>query len=477
MTNIRSNYIGREFPFNLITYQRSDGPVSILKHDDLFDIIQNQISGENRVTYHFEFPLVSAAHCFAICTMTDGTGRTVQECGESMPETLTTFIAKNIPATMAAIRAFDRAAIKFLDLDCKGKAYSDQEIPEKEIQTALKNHPSGPESVPAAEKPKGTDIPNKKTKPDTVDSMPAVPRSERPVETDTGTWGNSELRDQILKALDEHDEVIVFDTETTGLSVSKDRIVEISAQKFKIETDKTLTLIDELHQYIKPPFPMPEKAAEINGITDELLEDQPAEEDAFVDIYRFFGERPQILSGYNSPFDIRFLSDMYKRQEKTLLPQAELDVCKMAKDKVRMAENYKLETIAGIYGMKGDDFHTASADTDYTAKLLGIFIQDYRKELNGTPSDKTGTEKNRPEILSMELFAPSSTVRRIYVNTSLGTVFYNIPKKCWQAKNADINNLDMDYIEQEAWKNAGVDSQQAFEKFTGKWNSSEHQAA
>ena len=317
----------------------------------------------------------------------------------------------------------------------------------------------------------------KDTQPSSAERTPAAPKPERQVETDTGTWGNSELRDQVLKALDEHDEIIVFDTETTGLSVSKDRIVELSAQKFKIEANKELTLIDELHQYIKPPFPMPEKATEINGITDEMLEDQLIEEDAFVDIYHFFGERPQILSGYNSPFDIRFLTEMYKRQEKNLMPQAELDVCKMAKDKVRMAENYKLETIAGIYGMKGDDFHTASADTDYTAKLLGIFIQDYRKEMNNNTSDKVETEKNRPEILSMELFAPSSTVRRIYVNTSLGTVFYNIPKKCWQSKNADMNKLDMNYIEQEAWKNAGVNSQQDFEKFTGKWNSSEHQAA
>ena len=81
MTNIRSNYIGRDFPFNLVTYQRSDGPVSILKHDDLFDIIQNQIPRENQVTYRFDFPLISAAHCFVVCTMADAAGRTVQECG------------------------------------------------------------------------------------------------------------------------------------------------------------------------------------------------------------------------------------------------------------------------------------------------------------------------------------------------------------------------------------------------------------
>ena len=477
MTNIKSNYIGGEFPFNLVTYQRSDEPVSILKHDDLFDIIQNQISGEHQVTYHFEFPLISATHCFVVCTMSDASGRTVQECGESMTETLTTAIAKTIPATMAAIRAFDRAAIKFLDLDCKGKAYSDQEIPEKEIQAALKNNPVTSEQTSVATKAEAPAAPEKDVQPAPAESTPVATRPERQVEADTGTWGNGELRDQVLKALDEHDEVIVFDTETTGLSVSKDRIVEISAQKFKIETNKELTLIDELHQYIKPPFPMPEKATEINGITDELLEDQPVEEDAFVDIFHFFGEHPQILSGYKSPFDIRFLSEMYKRQEKNLMPQAELDVYKMARDKVRMAENYKLETIAGIYGMKGDDFHTASVDTDYTAKLLGIFIQDYQKELTVSTDEQTAPEKSRPEILSMELFAPSSTVRRIYVNTSLGTVFYNIPKKCWQAKNANMSNIDMTYIEQEAWKNAGVDNQNDFEKFTGKWNSSEHQAA
>ena len=489
MATIQSNYLGRGFDFEPVQMNGDDGnPITIIPHNILFDIIQNQLQEKEGVTYEYRTHLVSREHSFVECIMSDQNGRCTSEFGESVQESLKSEIAKTIPGTMAAIRAFDRAAIRFLDFACEGKVYSDNEISTEGVK-------------PAETNPKKTERPVSKPK----SSVPASSKKEAPA----GQSGRekpaasapafsmsvpvgSKLQKETLEALNTHSEMISFDVETTGVKPT-DRITEIAAKKFTIDhTSGVLKLADELQLYLNPGMTLDPEIVELTGLTDEFLADKPTEKEAFIDIYNFFGDSPQILSGYNVGFDIRFLTDLYKRQGKELNCECKLDVCAMAKELVKGSANYKLATIAELFGLEGEDFHSASADTDYTVKLFEIFTEEYRK-VSGTknPSESAAAAppiepeakspapsgKLQPAIKSMTLFAPSQAIRRIYVNTNAQTVYYDLVKKQWFSKDGDLNELDMDYLEKGAWTIAGADSQEAFEAFNGKWSAESEQKA
>lgn len=99
--------------------------------------------------------------------------------------------------------------------------------------------------------------------------------------------------------------IAVIDTETTGINSNKDRIVQFSGKKYRIR-DQKMEQIAEMDIYIKAPFPMPEAAMRVNGITDEFLADKPSEEDVVAEICAFM--EGSILVGYNVDFDIRMIS-------------------------------------------------------------------------------------------------------------------------------------------------------------------------
>ena len=99
--------------------------------------------------------------------------------------------------------------------------------------------------------------------------------------------------------------IAVIDTETTGINSNKDRIVQFSGKKYRIR-DQKMEQIAEMDIYIKAPFPMPEAAMRVNGITDEFLADKPSEEDVVAEICAFM--EGSILVGYN----VDFVSPIFK---------------------------------------------------------------------------------------------------------------------------------------------------------------------
>jgi hypothetical protein len=110
---------------NFTTFEKMDDfgrPIKIIHHDSLQDVIHNLA----KVKYDFNFVSSDTTHCVVICSMADASGRVIREIGESIPATLDTKIAQDYPALIASQRAFDRAAIRYLDLP--GKVFSNMEI-------------------------------------------------------------------------------------------------------------------------------------------------------------------------------------------------------------------------------------------------------------------------------------------------------------------------------------------------------------
>ena len=112
--------------FDFVTFEREENGrvVKIIMHDSLEDVIHNQAEG---VQYSYDVISADRNHSIVKCEMSNKDGsRHIVAIGESLPETLDNDIAQKYPTLIASQRAFDRAAIRFLDLP--GKVLSNVEM-------------------------------------------------------------------------------------------------------------------------------------------------------------------------------------------------------------------------------------------------------------------------------------------------------------------------------------------------------------
>ena len=101
----------------------------------------------------------------------------------------------------------------------------------------------------------------------------------------------------------------VFDLETTGLNISKDRIVQIAILKIYPSGKK-----EELNLLINPEMNISDSNSAIHGVTNEMVKDAPTFKDAGSEIVAFIGTSD--LAGYNSnKFDIPVLAEEFLRAD------------------------------------------------------------------------------------------------------------------------------------------------------------------
>ncbi len=164
--------------------------------------------------------------------------------------------------------------------------------------------------------------------------------------------------------------LVFFDLETTGINVSKDRIVEISVLKVMPDgTEHKKTWL------INPTIPIPEKVSKIHGIYDKDVKDKPTFKDLANEILEFFGDAD--LVGYNSnKFDIPLLVEEFLRAE-----------CDFDVKNRRFIDGqvifFKKEprTLSAAYefycGKKLENAHSAEADVFATYEVLKAQIERY----------------------------------------------------------------------------------------------------
>ena len=94
---------------------------------------------------------------------------------------------------------------------------------------------------------------------------------------------------------------VFFDLETTGLDVSKERIVQLAVVKINIDGSK-----EEKNVIVNPTIPIPKEASDVHGITDEMVKDAPEFKQVAKSFYEYIEGCD--LFGYNiTGFDIPLL--------------------------------------------------------------------------------------------------------------------------------------------------------------------------
>lgn len=112
-------------------------------------------------------------------------------------------------------------------------------------------------------------------------------------------------------------DLVVFDTETTGLNIDKHELIQIAAIRLE---HQTLTEIDRFVTYIKPQKweTQDPEAALIHKIYYETIKDAPSLEQVLIDFEAKFPPQEVLLSAYNLPFDFSFLYEAYRRLGKPM---------------------------------------------------------------------------------------------------------------------------------------------------------------
>ena len=157
--------------------------------------------------------------------------------------------------------------------------------------------------------------------------------------------------------------LIFFDLETTGVNITKDRIVEISYIKVfpnGQEQEKTIR--------VNPGMPIPPEATAIHHITDEDVKDKPLFKDIAKDLSHVFEGCD--IAGFNSNrFDIPLLMEEFLRAG------VNFDISKRKFIDIQTIflkmEQRTLVAAYKFYCNKDlNDAHSASADTRATYEVL-----------------------------------------------------------------------------------------------------------
>jgi len=168
--------------------------------------------------------------------------------------------------------------------------------------------------------------------------------------------------------------IVFFDLETTGLSITKDRIVEVSLIKVMpngTEEQKTIRVNPEMH--------IPEESTAIHGITDEDVKDAPKFKEIAKELANYIGGAD--LGGFNSNrFDIPLLAEEFLRVgiDVDLKKRKFIDVQTI----FHKMEKRTLSAAYRFYCDKNlEDAHTAAADTFATYEVLKSQLDKYNGEL------------------------------------------------------------------------------------------------
>ena len=124
------------------------------------------------------------------------------------------------------------------------------------------------------------------------------------------------------------DEVVVFDTETTGLNPKKDEILSIGA--VIVKENKILTS-QKFELFVKPTRDINEESIKIHQIRNIDLQNGLESKEAILQFLQFIGSRP--LVGYYIEFDTKMVNKYVKALLGISLPNEQIEVSGIYHDK------------------------------------------------------------------------------------------------------------------------------------------------
>ncbi len=160
---------------------------------------------------------------------------------------------------------------------------------------------------------------------------------------------------------------VAFDTETTGMWAPINRVVEIAAVKFSLDSGE----MGSFQSLVNPQRQIPPEVIRIHGITDEMVQDSPTAEQAMEQFMTFCGA-DSILVAHNAPFDISFVGSELHRTGLKFGPNPILDTVDIYHRFFPGLPSYSLLNLSKHFGIAQSQEHRALSDAILVHRLVAM---------------------------------------------------------------------------------------------------------
>lgn len=190
---------------------------------------------------------------------------------------------------------------------------------------------------------------------------------KKPLELPDFWWAYEELFKEKLPEDIRDNTFVVLDTETTGFSFTRDRMLCIGALKL---LDNNIVVKESFEVYIQQEH-YDSESAEIHGILKKSKKESISELDALKQFLVY--AKNHILVGHHVMFDVNMINAALKRNGLPKLKNKTLDTeslyirTLLISTVVQKKERYSLDDLAKKFSISRKDRHTALGDAFITA--------------------------------------------------------------------------------------------------------------
>jgi DNA polymerase III epsilon subunit family exonuclease len=166
----------------------------------------------------------------------------------------------------------------------------------------------------------------------------------------------ADMNENILEKRISEIPLVALDLETTGFSPrTGDEIIEIGA--LKVLGDEA---VSEFHTLVNPLRPIHPGASAVNGITNDMVAEEPLIQDVLPVFFEFIGDSPLII--HNAAFDLPFLA--WKAAEMGLAERRNIVFDTLLLSRALRPEfaNHKLGHVVARLGLGAPPPHRAVGD-------------------------------------------------------------------------------------------------------------------
>lgn len=161
---------------------------------------------------------------------------------------------------------------------------------------------------------------------------------------------------------------IFYDTETTGIKVDQDRIIEIAAY----DPEKNLSFCE----FVNPGTPIPKEASDITNITDEMVKEAPTFEEIGKKFVEFCSGKVILVAHNNDSFDQPLLENELKRCNLQAPEWLFLDTLKWARKYRYDLPRHNLQFLREAYGITANQAHRALDDVMVMHQIFSYMTDD-----------------------------------------------------------------------------------------------------
>ncbi len=159
------------------------------------------------------------------------------------------------------------------------------------------------------------------------------------------------------------EDIVILDTETTGLSFRRDALIEIAAVKLQGRE-----AVGSFQTFVDPARPIPEEITQLTGITDDDVEGAPPPERAVRDLAAFVGGLPVVA--HNATFDRTFIEQVPGGTEVT---DTWIDSLMLSRIALPRLKSHALARMAAAFGIRPVT-HRAMADVEALSGMWRVIL-------------------------------------------------------------------------------------------------------